>query len=633
MASGWLFIRLWLIVQVCIASGAWLLSAFGQLSPGGYALYAIPFVIWSVSEWRRSGVTWARLKRDAVKLGRRLRRPLPLTFLAIWVLSLVGGMIWLSTYVDTLSYRLPRALHWLSENRWHWISSDDSRVNVVGLNLEFLWLPLLLLLKGDRLLFLPNLIAYSFLPAMFFSFLRSMRVSRRVCWSWMWIFPGGYVFALQAASLGGDGYSATVALAAVALALRSRHTGDVRDVWFSVLAAGFLTGIKQVNIPLGLVWTPAIVPSLRLLRGKLGSSAAVFALAISVSFIPLMALNTIHTGSWKGFSKSELAIWEQASAAHGMLGGAFSILLHNAVPPVFPFAGKWNALMATFVSTEAGRPFRQDAGFALLQTLIGEHTASMGAGIVLLLVAGHVAARRVRGRECRGAADWSLRLIRWMPFVAVFVFLAKSNVSFGPRYVAPYYPFFLPILLAHCGMNSVVRRRWWVRAAVAVNLVTIGLLLLSRQRPMWPALSLSDWLKNSPTASPRVQKIADSFALIHRTRLRVFPAIQRAIPPDERVIGYAAGNHSYLEYPLWLPIGSRKVSRVSASDTPESVRARGIRHVLVDPSVLEFASGESYIKVPVEDWLKKYRATIIATFDAGLQHQHSNWVAYWVKLD
>ena len=70
----------------------------------GYALLLLPWIFWSGWEWRRTACGVAALKREVHKIRNRLREPLPKTFVVIWLLSLIGGAIWASTYVDSLSY-------------------------------------------------------------------------------------------------------------------------------------------------------------------------------------------------------------------------------------------------------------------------------------------------------------------------------------------------------------------------------------------------------------------------------------------------------------------------------------------------------------------------------------------------
>lgn len=54
---------------------------------------------------------------------------LPLLFISIAFLALVGGTLYPPSNYDALSYRLPRILHWLDLGHWHWIDSPNTRQN------------------------------------------------------------------------------------------------------------------------------------------------------------------------------------------------------------------------------------------------------------------------------------------------------------------------------------------------------------------------------------------------------------------------------------------------------------------------------------------------------------------------
>src|SRR5262249_8624306 len=151
--------------------------------------------------------------------------------------------------LDTLGYRLPRVLHWLTEERWHWIRTCDERMNVAGCGFEWLSAPLLLFTRSDRLDFLINWVSYLLLPGLIFSVFTRLGVRGRVAWWWMWILSSGWCYALQAGSLQNDAFVVVYALAAVDFALRARQSQRVSDAWFSMLAAGLLTGVKQIAIP------------------------------------------------------------------------------------------------------------------------------------------------------------------------------------------------------------------------------------------------------------------------------------------------------------------------------------------------------------------------------------------------
>ncbi|HZL12940.1 MAG TPA: hypothetical protein VFC85_02240, partial [Verrucomicrobiae bacterium] len=137
-------------------------------------------------------------------------------------MAFLGGAMYAPNNYDALAYRIPRILHWLAANQWHWIHTIFDRVNDRSCGIEWVSAPFVALFKTDRFLFLINIVSFLFLPGLVFSMFTRLGVRRRVAWHWMWIVPTGYGFLLQAGSIGNDLFGAVFALAAVDFALRAK---------------------------------------------------------------------------------------------------------------------------------------------------------------------------------------------------------------------------------------------------------------------------------------------------------------------------------------------------------------------------------------------------------------------------
>ena len=210
---------------------------------------------------------WARIERPALRLAplrRRVRRPFALAFFVLAALTFLGGVLYAPNNYDALAYRVPRTLHWLAEGRWHWIHTVFNRMNTRAQGCEWMMTPVLLFLRSERLLWLPNFVMFATLPGLVFTVLRGCGVARRTAWHWMWVLPCGYSVLLQAGGMSNDLPGVFYGLAAVALALRARATGRGGDVWLSALAVALATAVKASNAPLGLPWLVAVWPVLRL---------------------------------------------------------------------------------------------------------------------------------------------------------------------------------------------------------------------------------------------------------------------------------------------------------------------------------------------------------------------------------
>jgi hypothetical protein len=150
---------------------------------------------------------------------------------------------------DSLTYRFPRVLHWISEGGWHWIPTKCLRMNAYSPGMEWMTVPLYLFTHSDRLFFLLNIISYLLLPGLIFSAFRELGVKPTVCWQWMWLIPCGYCFVLQAGSVANDTIGVSYCLAAIVFAARAVRRGNIGDFFVASLAAGLVTGLKGTNLP------------------------------------------------------------------------------------------------------------------------------------------------------------------------------------------------------------------------------------------------------------------------------------------------------------------------------------------------------------------------------------------------
>ena len=305
-------VLIWVWTCAYLNCAGWALSALHQLNAGGYA---VVLLLWLVILFIWKQKTSAQIFPQACchKFRRRFRKPFPLAFLILAALAFLGGALYPPSNYDALAYRIPRVLHWLAEDQWHWIHTVFPRLNNRSCGIEWVSAPLIALTGTDRLLFLINFISFLFLPGLVFSVFTRLGVQRRVAWHWTWIAPTGYCFVLQAGSIGNDLFGAVFALAAVDFALRVKNSGSPRDFFASVLAAAVMTSAKTSNLPLLLPWAIALLPSLKLILRRPLWTVAVCVLALVASVLPSMVLNQKFSGDWSG---AELAHGNVKHAAH-----------------------------------------------------------------------------------------------------------------------------------------------------------------------------------------------------------------------------------------------------------------------------------------------------------------------------
>src|SRR5882724_7635511 len=264
-------IAIWIWFCAYLNCAGWFLSAIRQLNATGYSIALVVFFT-VLFVWRKNFSPCHDFHFQ--KFLHRFRKPFPLAFLILAAMAFLGGAIHAPTNYDALAYRIPRILHWLAADQWHWIHANFPRVNQRACGIEWVSAPLIALFKTDRLLFLINIVSFLFLPGLIFSVFTRLGVRRRVARHWMWIVPTGYCFLLQAGSMGNDLFGAPFALAAIDFALRAKISKSPRDFFASILAAALMTSAKTSDLPLLLPWAIAILPSLKfLLRRPLATAA------------------------------------------------------------------------------------------------------------------------------------------------------------------------------------------------------------------------------------------------------------------------------------------------------------------------------------------------------------------------
>lgn len=598
-------VRIWILLSAWLAGAGWILSALHQLNRMGYA---IVFILAGMAlVWSRKQITGPDRKSLLPahhKYVRRFRRPAPLLFLVLAVLALLAGSLYLHSNGDSISYRIPRAWHWLGQEQWHWIHTADPRMNIVACGFEWLCTPLMLFTGTDRFLFLLNWLSYLMLPGLVFSVFTRMQVRPRAAWWWTWILSAGWCYAVQATSDANDSFAAIYILAAVDLALRAREKKSVADLWLSLLAAALATGVKQSNIPLVLLWLVAAAPSWRLLLPRPGAMLLVAAAGVLVSAVPVTLLNIAHAGNWQGLSHGTAnSNWSAGSPFWKLLGNFFSIPVQNLLPPIFPAADAWNNLTARFLETPLGAHFRSFERFGHLNAGISESSAGIGLSICLLTLFSLIIAppgQTGPGGKCRPDYFWWLRLLPW---VVLLVFMVEICSFADARLLSPYYLFLFPSLLVGARPANLTRRLWWQKFGLLSMLTTVLVLIVSRDRPLFPAVTLTSGLHGAHPQSKNVTRLWVAYAWPQSigSRRDYFLA---DLPPDERIIGYATVN-GVEEIGLWVPFGRRQVERVLADDSPEQVRAKGIHYVLVEGILLDAE------QITIEQWLQRYEASVV----------------------
>jgi hypothetical protein len=608
----------WLLISATLSAGGWVLSALGQLNARGYAVLLI-LAVAAFLFWRKE-----KIVQDfkAVRLHRslnRFRKPLPMGFLLLACLSLAGGLLYLPTNYDALAYRVPRVLHWLAYNKWHWVHTDFERLNVRACGYEWLMAPLLALTGTTRWLFLPSFISYLLLPGLFYSVFTQFGIRPRIAWHWMWIAATGYGYVTQAGSIANDLLGATYALAAFDFALRLRQCGRVRDLQFFVIATGLMTGAKASNFPLLLPLFLLFCPRWKLLLLQPLKNFLVIVFAALASFLPTAIFNLHYAHDWTGMNME--GPMKPPIAQFGI--NTLNWCIQNLAPPVFPFAAQWERVVGKIpgLSGEAVRSFG-------IPELAVEESAGIGVGLVLLLLVSVLASRKLRRNSDRQTPERAVtnywKWVVWSPFISLFVFAFKAQaVHSVTRLIIPYYALLLVPCLLFGFDARLLRRKWWKQLVAIIFLVAILISIVAPARPLWPAQTILTKLEQSHPSSRFIARIQSVYS-VYRSRQDAFAPLVAALPPGEKVFGMFTFDDP--ETSLWWPLGSRRIEHVTLEDTRETLTSRGIRFVLVQAYCPAMSTS-------ADDLIRKYDAKVVAKVPLFLRTVPGLMDWYILQLD
>lgn len=532
-----------------LSLAGWVLSFFRALTPSSYGLLLA--ILTGITFWFLKDLPWSVFFRRTLK---RLRQPLPAVFAAASCLVAVGALFYPPSNYDALTYRIPRIMHWLSQEGWFWIATANPRQNYSGVGQEWLLAPVLALTRTDRLLFLPNFVCFIFLPSVFFRLFRGIGCSRRMASMGMWVFPFAPVYLLQAGGMANDLLGSFWFLAS--LALLPGRTLDREFAGSSILSVALSTAVKASNLVLLLPWVVKFIwESLRV--RKLWRPALVTApLAFLVSFAPIACLNIHHTGDWSGDPWNEGAMKARQPLPTAVGNGSLVVAV-NLQQPI--------GLGTQWFFGSLGRLVPQGIKEAVLDayprwTLPGdefaiEENAAWGWPIVLLLilsaVAGAFSVKNISGYLC--LAGW----------ISAVVMMAKLASEAMPRLLSPLYP----LLLLPLGMGPVKPSSLFRRAVFCALGLMLLPLILAPSRPLLPWSQISRWIESITPSSKWPDRITQVTGAYRERAQGLQPLIPLRVG-DKFLQVLLISNGNDTEGPLWFPYGKRRVESRQPTDQP-----------------------------------------------------------------
>ena len=604
----------WLIGSAWCSTAGWLLSAVGQLDGWGYLVLS-PVLLAAAGCWLKSTESGSRGPGFTQGLFRRLRQPAPLAYFLIAGLSLLGGGLYAPWSADAVNYRLPRILYWWQAHHWYWTGALDHRLDFSSAGFEWQMLPLVILTRTDRFLFLLNWFPFLLMPGLVFLSFRGLGINGRSARRWMWLLPCALCIALQAGSVQNDGYSVDYLLSAVAFAVAGFYANRLGFVWMSMLAAALLTGAKLSNLPLLLPLAVLSWPALRRVRLFNWKTVMVLLIAVLCSFAPLCFLCWRTTGDWTGDPDDQWNVKTRNPA--GAVAANLLILLNDAAqPPYFPGNNAINARLETlndgkfiawlhhaqgeFENVHFGdMPYEGGAGPGMG---IAAYTAVLFLAALRRNRSPKPGVQRIAAAQSMPPSPSRPRLMQiapWLAWISYLVFLAKLGSYLSARIAAPYYPLLLVTLVRCPGAAAFERKRVSGVLAVLAAAAALFVILLTPIRPLFPIQTLAGILPCSA-----LEKAAAKYRAWADLSDRLAP-LREHLPPDAGRLGYAGG-FSDSPYGLFKPFGGREIIELGLPLGSDAPPPPNLKYAVVTTSGLK----ERY-RMDLPAWLARVHGRVI----------------------
>jgi hypothetical protein len=207
--------------------------------------------------------------------------------------------------------------------------------------------------------------------------------------------------------------------------------------------------------------------------------------------------------------------------------------------------------------------------------------------------------------------------------VSLAAYCLKSGMTTAARLIAPYYPLVLPSLLISPAQLEIIRRGWWRVMAGGVLILAFVVLILSPDRPLWPAKTI---LTRAVAQHPNRRSLARALTVytVYSERSDPLAGVRAFLPPDIKVVGFiSAGDDTDIS--LWRPYGERRVEIFLLTDPPEQIRQR-VQYVVVAGPELKTHN------TTLDAWLQKSGAELVATVNATFKVADGLQPYYVVKF-
>jgi hypothetical protein len=512
---GFVFLIVFLTVT------GWGLSWLGKLEWQEWL--SLAGILAAVAVARREAGSWTNLWASAGE-------PLAFwPFILVALLVLVAAVAYPPTMLDALTYRLPRVLLWLQDNRVHHFQTADPRLNYMPQAWGLVTLPLIQL-AGDRLVALWNYTSWVLFYFIAFDWALEISGSLSKSRAMAFIASTSTFAVLQACEATTDLFTTTLVLLSLRFVMQFERTRNWREIPSAVfcllLASDAKPHVMVLALPLGIWFWMSFSTPWKSFRWRWLPGLIPLWLVCSPALSWILNFETYR--NWSGV---RLDTSFSGSPVWNVLLGMVMLFWQGIEPPINPLALAINGWLGPVIS-HLGLSNLVPRFNLKCNPVSMVDWASLGLVLFVLLVAGVVLAIR---RDRQVLHSW-----RGWAFVAGFAGCLLALSQFVPGATGRTYSVFLffAVPLAMTGWN--LMRPQVLRASLYLCLASSLLsIVLNPERPLWPANRVHQALAEAPRFK-RLAKIMEPYLLMPE-RARTGETLVQAIPRDEPAMVVLAG--------------------------------------------------------------------------------------------
>lgn len=517
---------------------------------------------------------------------------LPLSFppfLILLSLTVLAGLIYPPTMLDSLTYRLPRIWLWIQDHHILNYGSPDGRIDYMPQTWELATMPFLQAF-GDKLVWFWTFCSWLAFYLVVYDWSLNLNGNEKKS-KYLAFFASSSTFAvLQATSSANDLFAATGLLLALHFIGNFERSRDWREINWAVLAFALACGTKMqysiFGLPLLLWFFLSPSKPWRTFRWKW--SLPLLTVWLICSPVPSFILNQNSVGTWAG------ADYKKTKSPGGPVWnvgvGTVMFLWETPQPPINPPALVFNRRLNSFTKNSGINKYVPKFSLAMSPVAMPDG-AGLGTVTAGLMLAGVVTAFRRRLVKLKSLPGWAA--------LSGTVLLVVATSQYVPGGMARTYTGFLFLALPVVILGWNLFRERALRWGMWLSLLTgVAPIVFEPGRPLWPAQWTYHQMANCPRSAGLAAKVEGYFQMPERAHAG--EDLVQAIPGSEpQVLVLMGGDWPLL--PMFRPYSlGRKVLLIPAHSAPQKLDELGVNYVIVGgggpgdyPELCDYLAGGS----------------------------------------